>query len=269
MLNNASFLARIVKAKREEVNERISHDPSLKNIKKRARDIPVSYCLYEALQGSNFLSVIAEIKRASPSRGIMSPDLNPEFQSRLYQKYGAAAISVITERNFFNGSLDDLKRTRKTCSMPILRKDFIIHPYQIYETRAYGIDAVLLIAAILSEENLVEFSGIIYDLGMEPLVEIHNQEEAAAAIKCEARLIGINNRDLKTFNLDIETTKRLIPLIPKDRIIVSESGIRGPEEAKKVAGWGARAVLVGEALVTNHNPKDLLKNLTKIRCVQE
>ena len=152
-------------------------------------------------------------------------------------------------------------------TIPILRKDFIIHPYQVYEARAYGADAILLIAALLSEQDLLELVRLVYELGMHSLVEIHTEEEIPRAIRSGTRIIGINNRDLSTFHVDLETTARLIPLIPKDRLVVSESGIKGAEEAKRLCSWGIRSILVGEALVTSPDLGALIRQLTGISII--
>jgi indole-3-glycerol phosphate synthase len=150
------------------------------------------------------------------------------------------------------------------CTIPILRKDFIIHPYQVYEARAYGADAVLLIAAVLSKQDLLEFVELTYELGMNPLVEVHSEEELPNAINSGSHIIGINNRNLSTFCVDIETTARLAPSIPKDRILISESGIKGVDEAKKLCSWGIRGILVGEALVTSPDLGRLINELTQL-----
>jgi indole-3-glycerol phosphate synthase len=157
---------------------------------------------------------------------------------------------VLTEANYFEGSLDHLAAIRQEINLPLLRKDFIFDPYQVYESRAYGADALLLIVAALSQEQLEELLSISHSLGLGCLVEVHNEGEVERALHSQARIIGINNRDLTTFTTDINTTRRLLPLIPRGRIVVSESGIRNRSDVKKLKGWGVNAVLVGEALVT-------------------
>ncbi|GAI74061.1 unnamed protein product, partial [marine sediment metagenome] len=184
------------------------------------------------------------------SRGVLCPDFNPVALAKKYAQGGAAAISVLTEVNYFGGSLDHLAAIKEAVSLPILRKDFIFDPYQVYETAAYGADALLLIVAILSQEQLAELLALSHSLGLECLVEVHNEAEADRALLSGAKIIGINNRDLKTFNVDINTARRLRPLLPREQIVVSESGIRSQQDVKKLKGWGINAVLIGEALVT-------------------
>ncbi len=269
MLYQSSFLERIIKSKKVVLEKKISQDPYLNNIKDKAGNAPIPYNFYDALNRFPNLAIIAEIKRASPSCGMMRADLDSAILSKTYQSLGASALSVITEETFFHGSLIDLKNARDSCSLSLLRKDFIIHPYQIFEARAYGADAILLIASVLTEDELLELINLAHKLGMYALVEIHRAEEIPAVIKSGARIIGINNRDLATFQVNIKTTELLAPLIPKDRFLISESGIKGPEEAKKVASWGAKGILVGEALITSPDLDKLLKTLTRIKCVQE
>jgi len=202
-----------------------------------------------ALEGTQ-TRLIAEVKRASPSRGILCPNFDPVELAKKYAQGGAAAISVLTEANYFEGSINHLAAIREEINLPLLRKDFIFDPYQVYESRAYGADALLLIVAILNQEQLGELLSLSHKLGLSCLVEVHNEGEVERALRSQAKIIGINNRDLTTFIIDINTTHRLLPLIPRGKIIVSESGIRSRSDVKKLKGWGVNAVLVGEALVT-------------------
>lgn len=205
-----------------------------------------------ALRGST-VRLIAEVKKASPSKGVLCPKLNPIDIARIYADNGAAAISVLTEPKYFQGSLDylrDIKKALVDKPLPLLRKDFILDPYQVYETRAYGADSLLLIVAILTDEKLLELLELSHALGMMCLVEVHNEAELETAIKSEAKIIGINNRDLNTFMVDLNNTARLHSLIPSDRIVVSESGIRSRADMKNLQKWGVSAALVGEALVS-------------------
>lgn len=213
-----------------------------------------------ALTGER-IRVIAEIKRASPSRGIIAPDLDPVALARAYALGGAAAISVITEENFFGGSLAYLASVRETVSLPILRKDFIFEAYQVYEASAYGADALLLIVGILNQEQLSELMALSRELGLAALVEVHNAGEVDRALLAGAKIIGINNRNLRTFEVDINTTRSLRSLIPRQHLVVSESGIRSRDDAKKLKGWGVNAILVGEALVTASDIAAKLKEL--------
>ncbi|MFH1032760.1 MAG: indole-3-glycerol phosphate synthase TrpC [Chloroflexota bacterium] len=226
----------------------------LAKLKEMALKQPRPLDFASALRGTG-IKLIAEVKRASPSKGIICPDFNPVEIARTYAANGASAISVLTEPKYFQGSLDHLKDIRKALGnrIPLLRKDFIFDPYQVYEARAYGADSLLLIVAILTPEKLRKLLKLSYELGMSCLVEVHNEAELAIALKSEARIIGINNRDLKTFNVDITTTQRLCPLIlhsVKDRIVVSESGIKDHKEITKLKQWGINAVLIGESLLT-------------------
>ena len=194
--------------------------------------------------------LIAEVKQASPSRGVLCPNFDPVELAKKYAQGGAAAISVLTEADYFEGSIDHLAAIREEINLPLLRKDFIFDPYQVYESRAYGADALLLIVAVLSQEQLEELLSLSHNLGLSCLVEVHSQGEVERALHSQTKIIGINNRDLTTFTIDINTTRRLLPLIPQGRIVVSESGIRSRSDIEKLKGWGVNAVLVGEALVT-------------------
>ncbi len=205
--------------------------------------------------------IIAEIKRASPSKGPLRPDLDPAAFARTYTANGAAAISVLTEPAFFGGSLADLTAARAATSLPVLRKDFLLDEYDLLEARAAGADAVLLLAALLDAAWLRSLRDYAADLGMAALVEVHNPAEMAAAIEAEADIIGINNRDLRTFAVDLDTTGRLAGLRPPDALLVAESGIHTPADVARLAGWGVDAILVGERLVTADHPGAALRAL--------
>jgi indole-3-glycerol phosphate synthase len=242
------MLNKIVAQKREEVKLRKQGVP-LATLEERIaqRKAPLDFAA--ALHGDQ-VRLIAEVKRASPSRGILCPDFEPVTLATRYAQGGAAAISVLTEENYFGGSLDHLVAIREAIKLPLLRKDFIFDPYQVYETAAYGADALLLIVAILGQEQLSELLSLSRRLGLECLVEVHNQAEISRALASGAKVIGINNRNLRSFEVDINTTRRLRPLLPRGQIVVSESGIRTRQDIKKLGGWGVNAVLIGEALVT-------------------
>jgi indole-3-glycerol phosphate synthase len=203
----------------------------------------------EALLADGF-HLIAEAKKASPSRGLLCPDFDPVALAGTYEKHGAAVISVLTESKYFQGSLEHLVAVKRAVDIPVLRKDFIFDDYQVYEAAAAGADAVLLIAAILEEEMIARLIDLSYHLGMSCLVETHDQKDVLKALGAGAQIIGINNRDLKTLRVDIETTHRLRPLITGERLVVSESGVHSAEDVKKMKEWGVDAILVGEALVT-------------------
>ena len=216
-----------------------------------------------ALRGVR-IQLIAEIKKASPSRGVIRPDFNPVEVAKIYASNGASAISVLTEARYFQGSLNYLKDVRNALGnkrLPLLRKDFLCDSYQVYESRAYGADSLLLIVAILKPEELEELLGLSHELGMSCLVEVHNETELEIALGSGARIIGINNRDLKTFTVDLTTTQRLRLLIPPDRIVVSESGIKDRSDMAKLRQWGVDAVLIGESLMSAPNIAAKMKEL--------
>lgn len=196
------------------------------------------------------VALLAEVKHASPSRGVLVEPFEPVKLGRLYADHGAAAISVLTDEPFFQGHLDYLTAVRNAVPIPVLRKDFIIDPYQVYEGRAAGADAMLLITAALEDGALAELHAAITEQGMTALVEVHNEAELERALRIAPRLLGINNRNLKTFDVTLETTARLAALVPPDVTLVAESGIFTGEDVQRMGVMGARAVLVGEALVT-------------------
>ena len=195
------------------------------------------------------VSLIAEVKRASPSKGELTTDFAPVMTAAAYAHNGASAISVLTDEDFFRGSLDYLTAIRLALDLPILRKDFVIDPYQVYVGRAAGADAILLIVAALSDAQLSELYALTNQLGMTTLVEVHNEWEMERALRLDAKLIGINNRDLKTFHVDLATTARLADLVDDDVLLVAESGIFSAADVREMGRQGAHAILVGEALM--------------------
>jgi indole-3-glycerol phosphate synthase len=216
-----------------------------------------------ALQGQR-TAIIAEIKKASPSQGVICEDFDPVGTARTYAQNGAAAISVLTETRYFQGSPEYLREINRALGPhrpPLLRKDFIFDPYQVYESRACGADALLLITAILGPKVLTSLLNLSHQLGMRCLVEVHNRRELNIAIKSGAEIIGINNRDLNTFAVDIATTGRLRPHIPPDRVVVSESGIKTAGDMEKLRVWGVNAALVGESLMASPNIADKMREL--------
>jgi indole-3-glycerol phosphate synthase len=238
----------IVEAKAEELTKRKQSMPLSALEKLGLKGSKKDFAA--ALKGDG-VRLIAEVKMASPSRGVLRTDLDPVELARIYAQNGAAAISVLTEERYFGGSLEHLAAIGEAMdNIPLLRKDFIFDPYQVYESRAGGASALLLIVAILSDSELSELLSLSHELGLMCLVEVHNQAEVERAIMSGAQIIGINNRDLKTFAVDLETTGRLRSLIPQDRIVVSESGIKDRGDVQKLRKWGVDAMLVGEALVT-------------------
>lgn len=254
------FLDAILKAKRLELEERAERRP-LGVVKKAALAAPAPRDFLAALRHPG-LSVIAEVKRASPSRGEIRPDLDAPALARQYQTGGAAAVSVLTDATYFGARPGDLEAVREAVSLPVLRKDFILSEYQLHEARAMGADAVLLIVAALAQEDLSLLYETAERLGLCPLVEVHTAEEMGIARECGAKVIGINNRDLTTFQVDLDTTRRLIRLVPSYVAVVSESGIMGVRDVESVRRWGADAVLIGESLVRSGDPAKALRELT-------
>lgn len=245
------ILDRIVADVSIELYERKGRIPVAEMIKV-AKNQPAPLDFAAALQGDN-VRIIAEVKKASPSKGIIRQDFDPTGIAGIYADNGASAISVLTESKYFQGSLDyliDIKKTLIRKPLPLLRKDFIFDPYQVYESRACGADCILLIAAILTLEKLTELLQLSHRLGMMCLVEVHNEKELETALKSDAQIIGINNRDLQTFNVNLDTTAKLRSLIPDNRIVVSESGIKNREDMEKLENWNINAALIGEALMS-------------------
>lgn len=210
---------------------------------------------------SDPISLIAEVKRRSPSKGALAEDVDPAAQARAYEAGGAAAISVLADEKYFGGSLDDLRAVRKAVSVPVLCKDFILTHYQVYEARAAGADLILLIVAALDDAQLHDLLALSRSLDMTPLVEVHDQHDLARAIAADASLIGINNRDLSDFSVDLVTTEYLAPLVPDGVTVVSESGIGTREDVERVQAAGARVILVGETLMRSDNPGDTIRGL--------
>ncbi len=246
------LLDEIMAWKREEVAKAKRQRP-LAELRALATTVPRPLDFTEALRQPG-VRLIAEIKRASPSKGLLCHDFDPEALARTYVQNGAAAISVLTDARFFQGKLEYLTRVKETVTrlqarVPVLRKDFIFDPYQVWEARVAGADALLLIVAVLGDRALRELLAETRNLGMEALVEVHNEQELARALAAGARIIGINNRDLRTFQVDLDVTERLRPLIPSDILVVGESGIRSAEDVKRLAAVGVDAILVGESLV--------------------
>lgn len=217
-----------------------------------AMDFPTA--LHKAREGRDFPALIAEVKHRSPSRGILAPGLDPVGLAMVYAENGAAAISVLTDERYFGGHLDYLETiSEQELGIPLLRKDFIFDPYQVYEARMTGADAVLLIAAALTGEQLRSLHMLAFNLGMTALIEVHNLEELQLALACEPHLIGINNRNLHDFSVSLDITLQLRSYIPQDVMVVSESGIRSQLDLERLAAVDVDAVLIGEALVTSQN----------------
>ena len=206
-------------------------------------------------------AVIAEIKKASPSRGVLREEFVPADIAQSYAEHGAACLSVLTDHQFFQGSVDFLKQARASCQLPVLRKDFLVDPYQVYESRAMGADAILLIAACLDDAQMADFEAIARSLYMAVLVEVHDAPELERALKLKTPLIGINNRNLRTFEVTLETTLALREQVPSDRLLVTESGILGREDVLRMTAAGVHAFLVGEAFMRAKEPGEALAAL--------
>jgi len=254
------ILDQILASKRKEIEERIKAVP-LEEVKLRLAQAPAVRDFKQAISRPGKINLIAEIKKASPSAGVLRADFQPAEIARAYEAAGASAISVLTDEEFFQGSLAHLKEAKDAVSLPILAKDFFIDEYQIYQARSFGADAFLVIARTLSREKIKAFLKIGQGLGMAALVEVHDEEDLAKALASGAEIIGINNRDLATFKVDLEVTLRLRPLIPQDKIVVSESGIKSREDVKSLAQAGVNAVLIGEALLREQDVCSAIRRL--------
>ena len=206
-------------------------------------------------------AVIAEVKKAIPSRGVLRPEFDPASIARSYEKGGAACMSVLTDKEFFQGDAEHLKAARAACALPVLRKDFVIDPWQVAESRMFGADCILLIAACLSRSQMLELESAARELGMAVLVEVHDAAELERALELKTPLVGVNNRNLKTFETKLETTIDLLPRIPEGRIVVTESGILAPEDVVRMRGHGVETFLVGEAFMRAPDPGTALRAL--------
>ncbi len=199
-------------------------------------------------------AVIAEVKKASPSKGVLREDFIPADIAQSYAEHGAACLSVLTDQQFFQGSVDYLKQARASCDLPVLRKDFMVDAYQVYESRAMGADAILLIAAVLDDAQMADLEAVARGLDMAVLVEVHDGEELQRALKLRTPLVGINNRNLRSFEVTLDTTLGLLAEVPKDRLLVTESGILAHEDVQKMRDAGVHAFLVGEAFMRAKDP---------------
>lgn len=242
------YLDRIVVTKQEEV-ELLKSRLRVKDAERDIAQLPACRGFEHALSSARKrpMGLIAEVKKASPSKGLIREDFHPVELARTYEAAGADCLSVLTDVTYFQGANGYLTQIRQAVELPLLRKEFIIDPLQIYEARLIGADAVLLIAAILSKQQLKEYLQLARDLGMDALIEVHDRAELETVLELQgASLIGVNNRNLRTFEVDLEHTRQLIDLMPKDVTIVSESGISSPEDLKWLSSIGAHAVLIGE-----------------------
>lgn len=251
MTGTPTILDRICAEKRRQVAETKSRRP-IQELLKRAQDQapPRGFAAaMEAKIADTGIALIAEIKKASPSAGVIRSDFNPAFLARAYQRGGAACLSVLTDQKFFQGSDADLGAARSACDLPVIRKDFMVDPYQVVEARALGADCILLIVAALTDDEMRNMEDIALGYGMDVLIETHDEAEMERALKLKSKLIGVNNRDLRVMKTDLSTTERLAAMVPADRILVAESGINSPVDVKRLAEAGAKGFLVGESLM--------------------
>ena len=259
----SDILTTILARKADEIAER-SARVSLADLRARVADAPPTRGFADALnamiaQGDP--AVIAEVKKASPSKGVIRPDFRPADIAVSYEFGGAACLSVLTDVDFFQGADDYLRQARDACTLPVLRKDFTVDPYQVYEARALGADCILLIVAALDDGQLVDLSGLAMQLGMDVLVEVHDIDELERALQVPVPLVGINNRNLRTFEVSLDTTLAMKDAVPKDRLLVTESGIVVPEDVATMRDAGVNAFLVGETFMRAEDPGEALRQL--------
>ena len=260
-LHTGTILDRIVAYKRIDLANRKGQQ-RLEHVSADARAAAQAKDFTAALRAPG-ISLIAEIKRASPSSGELRGDLQPADLAQTYIDNGASACSVLTDARFFRGEIADLESVRQAVDAPVLRKDFIIDPYQLYEARAAGADAVLLIVAILDDDALCDLQTLAHDLGMATLIEVHNRQELDRALATHPRIIGVNSRNLHTFEVDLEITESLRPYVPADVVLVAESGIHTPDDVARLRDIGVDAMLVGTALVTAANTATAVRQLVQ------
>ena len=256
MNNTPDILKKILRRKVEEITER-SQVISLTEQSQLAEQASPVRGFVQAIENkiaAGQAGVIAEIKKASPSKGVLRENFNPAEIARSYADHGAACLSVLTDKDFFQGSEDYLQQARAACELPVIRKDFIIDPYQVYEARAINADCILLIVAALGDAAMNELSGLAHHLGMDVLMEVHDREEMERALMSGARLIGVNNRSLRTFDVSLNNTLDMLDMVPDDRLLVTESGIHSPEDVKLMREHNVNAFLVGEAFMRADDP---------------
>jgi indole-3-glycerol phosphate synthase len=259
----SDILNKIVAVKREEIAEAINRKP-LAAMRKDAESRVLTRDFVGALRAkiaAGQPAVIAEIKKASPSKGVLRADFIPADIAQTYAEHGAACLSVLTDKQFFQGSIDYLKQARASCSLPVLRKDFMVDAYQIYESRVMGADCILLIAACLDDAQMKALEALALSLDMAVLVEVHDEAELERALRLKTPLVGINNRNLQTFEVSLETTLGLLGKVPADRLLVTESGIATPADVQRLREAKVNAFLVGEAFMRAEDPGAALQQL--------
>ena len=259
----SDILNQIIAVKRTEIEEAVNRKP-LAAMRKDAESRVLTRDFVGALRtkiDAGKPAVIAEIKKASPSKGVLRADFIPADIAQSYAEFGAACLSVLTDQQFFQGSIDYLKQARASCSLPVLRKDFIVDAYQIYESRVMGADCILLIAACLDDAQMKAFEALAMSLDMAVLVEVHDETELERALKLKTPLIGINNRNLNTFEVSLDTTLRLMGRVPAERLLVTESGITTRDHVKRLRDAHVNAFLVGEAFMRADEPGEALAEL--------
>jgi len=259
-LDRSHILTRIIEAKQKRLQVARMRVPEaiVKNMAKTAK--PVT-SFRKALEGPQKVRIIAEVKKASPSKGVLKADIDPVVQAVEYTEAGAIAISVVTEEDFFQGDLGWISKIRHTSPLPVLRKDFVYDAFQVYETRAAGASAILLIVAMLEPGELKELVALANDCGLDALVEVHDETELGEALEAGASVIGVNNRNLKTFEVDLQTSERLAKLIPDDRLFIAESGIHNRADISRLLDAGADAFLIGEHFLTSPDAAATLRGL--------
>jgi indole-3-glycerol phosphate synthase len=254
-------LDQIIAATRRRVTE-ARRTADLRELERQAEEhVPRGFRRTLEAKGQTGIAIIAELKKASPSRGPIRADFNPESLARELERVGAAALSVLTDEEFFQGSLENLRRASASSKLPCLRKDFIVDEFQLLEARAYGADAILLIVAVLSQAELIGLTVRGRDCGLDVLCEVHDKEEVQRALDAGCNLIGVNNRDLRTFKVDLETAFRLANFIPKNVVRVAESGVQTGADIARLRAAGYQAFLVGESLMKAETPGDALRAL--------
>ncbi len=256
-----NILEKIVSCKRRGVAEKKEKIP-LAKLRDRINKLPPTRNFKAAISRPGRINLICEIKRASPSSGIICKDFHPREIARSYEKNGAAAISVLTEEKYFQGDILHLFSVKQSVKIPVLRKDFIIDEYQLYESRAFGADALLLIASLLDVEELVQFMNTSRSLGIETLVEVHCEEDLEKVLAMPAGIIGINNRNLEDFTIDLSVTKELRKKIPREKVVVSESGIKTRDEVLLLKSTGINAILIGQVLLESEDIGEKMKELS-------